>query len=99
MLVLIAHLLKWQYQPEKNAAGRRKCLFEQRRHLRFALEDSPGLKHDFLDAEWMQSVWTYAVEMAAQETGLAEHTFPKAPGIWTIEQILDDDFFPTEENA
>ncbi|MBV7435278.1 DUF29 domain-containing protein [Cardiobacteriaceae bacterium TAE3-ERU3] len=91
MIVLIAHLLKAKFQPEKNETSWRKTLQEQRIHLGFVLEDSPSLKNHLEDEEWMNNVWGYAVNMASAETNLAKGTFPDLP-IWTANQILDENF-------
>ena len=38
--------------------------------------------------------WEYGVEKAQQETGLPD--FPNSP-IWTIDDILADDFYPGQD--
>jgi hypothetical protein len=89
--VLIMHLLKWRYQPNKQTNSWRLTINEQRRAIRRILKDSPSLKpylHDNL-ADFYQD----ARESASDETELEKQVFPvKCP--FTQEQILDPDYFP-----
>lgn len=94
MVVLIVHLLKWQFQPEKNGHSWGYTIKEQRRQILRNLKDSPSLKSLLSDDDWLQEVWNDAVEKAVYETGLLADAFPLSP-IWTVDEILDKDFYPT----
>ena len=96
MQVLIAHLLKWQFQPERRGSSWTSTIQEQRRKIEDACDDMPSLKGDLSNAEWLMKVWLRAVRDATLETGLPKNTFPQQP-IWTVEQILNNDFFPSIE--
>ena len=96
MQVLIAHLLKWQFQPERRGSSWTSTIQEQRRKIEDACDDMPSLKGDLSNAEGLMKVWLRAVRDATLETGLPKNTFPQQP-IWTVEQILNDDFFPSAE--
>lgn len=43
MAVLLAHLLKWQYQPERRGASWEKTIKAQRKEIAYALDESPSL--------------------------------------------------------
>jgi hypothetical protein len=43
MAVLLAHLLKWQYQPERRGASGEKTIKAQRKEIAYALDESPSL--------------------------------------------------------
>src|SRR5512134_2414110 len=47
LAVLLAHMLKWQYQPERRGSGKswRATIKEQRRQVQRVLKDSPSLQH------------------------------------------------------
>jgi hypothetical protein len=47
LTVLLMHLLKWDYQPEKRSNSWRYTIIEQRRRILDAFEDSPSLKRFF----------------------------------------------------
>src|SRR5262245_16613266 len=48
--VLLEHLLKWQYQPERRGKSGKYSIKEQRFKIKILLDDSPSLNHE-LDAQ------------------------------------------------
>ena len=44
LIVLIMHLLKWKYQPQKQTTSWIATINEQRRQIKVVLKDSPSLK-------------------------------------------------------
>jgi hypothetical protein len=92
MAVLIAHLIKWQYQAERQSNSWRRTIKEQRKALAFHLKQMPSLKPRLADAEWQGAIWADAVTLAINETGMGAAFPDDCP--WTIEQILADDFLP-----
>lgn len=91
LVVVLLHLLKWRYQPERRSQSWRHTLTEQRRQLVSLLQRYPRLRPQ-LPALLIESYQTARAE-ALVETGLAEDTFPHACP-WTAEQILDEHFRP-----
>jgi hypothetical protein len=92
LIVLIAHLLKWQVQPELRAGSSwQATVREQRKPLRLVLEDSPSLRR--IPREELFPIFRSAVEEAVEETGLSADRFPSSCP-YTAEQILDGDFLP-----
>ncbi len=91
--VLMRHLLKWRYQPERRQRGRswRSTIWEQRSRLRRLLRQSPSLAP--LVPLTLQEEYAEARQRASEETGLPLATFPPACP-WTAEQVLDVDFWP-----
>jgi len=94
LLVLLMHLLKWQYQPGHK--GRRpnrwrSSIRAQRNEIEIELSDSPSLRREVPD--FIAYVYPRARKGAAEETGLALATFP-ADCPWTLEEILDEDWLP-----
>ena len=89
--ILIAHLLKWQYQPGFRTNSWKSTIRNARYQIRALLEDSPSLKreiHSKLDRGYKD-----AVNIASDETGMLEEVFPKhCP--FSLEQCLDSEFFP-----
>ncbi|MFM5983193.1 MAG: DUF29 domain-containing protein [Sphaerospermopsis kisseleviana] len=49
LIVLLMHLLKWHYQPEKRSASWQSTITEQRICLEELLEDSPSLQPLFTE--------------------------------------------------
>ena len=89
--VLLIHLLKWQYQPEKRTNSWINTIDEQREQLELILRDSPSLKPYLADifAECYQK----AVRGMVNETNLPKETFPiDCP--FSQEQVLNWDYLP-----
>ncbi|MBF0103570.1 MAG: DUF29 domain-containing protein, partial [Desulfobacterales bacterium] len=96
MAVLIAHLLKWQFQPERKSSSWERTIKEQRRSLGFHLKKVPSLRSKLNDSEWLDSVWADAVTIAIKETGLED--FPEICP-WLIENILSQQWLPENMNS
>jgi hypothetical protein len=92
MAILLAHLLKWQFQPERQSKSWMRTIKEQRRAIAAHLEETPSLKASLSRPHWLVGVWADAVAAAASETGLDDLPV-NSP--WTMEQVLDEEFFPT----
>ena len=89
--VVLLHLLKWHYQPERRTRSWLGSIAEHRNRIQDALQDSPSLK-TYLE-EFCVKAYRNAVKVAIAETGLPADKFPKdCP--YAIAQILDDEFLP-----
>ena len=91
LVVVLLHLLKWQYQSNRRSKSWASSIVEHRGRIQDDLADSPSLK-PYLD-EIYESAYARALKRAALETGLPETEFP-ADCSYAIAQILDDDFLP-----
>lgn len=89
--VLLAHLLKWQYQAEKRSKSWQRTIKEQRKRINILLEDSPSLKHEI--DEKIHRAYELAILSAANETGLDEDTFPISCEYY-LDDILQEEFYP-----
>ena len=91
--VLVMHLLKWRYQPERRERGRgwRSTIREQRRRLTRLLQDSPSLRSEV--STFLDDGYLHACRKALDETRLPPDTFPPTCP-WTVVQVLDDAFWP-----
>lgn len=91
MAVLLAHILKWQLQPERRGPSWQITIRNQRRGIVRRLDKTPSLKPELEDAEWWIDVWDDATAQVASETGLSG--FPEACP-WSPEQVLAADWLP-----
>lgn len=89
--VLLAHVLKWVYQPERRGNSWQLTIEEQRRRIDRLLRKNPSLKpklsESFIDA------YGDARLIAARETGLNKNQFPETSP-FTLEQSLTDAYWP-----
>lgn len=92
LTVLLMHLLKWRYQASFRSKSWELTIKEQRRQIEKLFKDSPSLKR-YLDEVGLDEVFTDALEIACDETGLPASSFPETCP-YSIEQLLDKQFFP-----
>lgn len=91
--VVLVHLLKWKYQPQQRCGSWRGSIAEHRIRIRKALHESPSLKNYLLEV--FAETYRDAIVVASQETELESSVFPPACE-WTVEQTLDESWFPDE---
>jgi hypothetical protein len=84
LIVLLMHLLKWQYQPEKRSESWRSTITEQRICIELLLEDSPSLQPLFI--EIFSDCYEKARLKASEETGIKLNFFPKESP-FTLEDV------------
>lgn len=91
LTVLLAHLLKWQYQSAFRSRSWQQTIFEQRQKVGGLLEESPSLRPAVPD--FVSRAYSSAVQEASIETGIAIEQFPpQCP--YSTDHIFDIDFLP-----
>jgi threonine aldolase len=91
LVQLIAHLLKWQFQQNKQTNSWRATIRVQRVSLEKLLRRNPGLQSRI--AEAMAESWTEARILAVEETNLPDEQFPQdCP--YTFEEAINPNFWP-----
>jgi hypothetical protein len=91
LVILLVHLLKWQFQPDSRSGSWAGSITEHRTRIQGLLEDSPSLNTFLGDA----IAWAYprARRQASDETGLSLGSFPEhCP--YELDLVLSDDFLP-----
>ncbi len=86
LIVLLMHLLKWHYQPEKRSESWRSTITEQRICIEGLLEDSPSLKP--LLPEVFEDCYQKARLKSSEETGIKLNFFPKESP-FSLEETLE----------
>ena len=93
LVVLVAHLVKWQFQPDKRSPSWQITINIQRNDVAGLLEESPSLRRKLN----LPKVYRKAVDLAVYEM-----IYPDKRGLprqcpWTLEQILDEKFWPGDK--
>jgi hypothetical protein len=89
LTVLLMHMLKWEFQPDKRSRSWEATIREQRRRVEKLIRTNPSLKSKL--AEALAEGYQNGRDRASGETDLPVETFPEAcPYGW--EDILKREF-------
>lgn len=91
LTIILMHLLKYAYQPEKRSSSWRVTIREHRRRISKAFKKSPSLKRYF--AEVFEECYQDARALAADETMILIERFP-AVCPFTPDESLNPDYLP-----
>lgn len=94
--ILLEHLIKWQFQPDKQTSSWSDSIDEQRDRILRILDDSPSLAE--LPAEILEREYRRARRKALRDTGLPPNAVP-ARSPFTVKQALDPDFWPDAQDG
>jgi len=94
-------ILKWQFQLKSlnevwekfKGSSWQHSMIEQHYQINKLLKTNPSLKSHLQEA--IVKVYSDALEIAVDETGLPQSTFPENC-LYTVEQLLDKTFYPNE---
>jgi hypothetical protein len=87
LAVLLQHMLKWEYQPERRSPSWAATMKEQRRRVNRLLAQNPSLKAEL--AATITEAYATAVTFAVVETGILEEDFP-AECPYSGQEILEN---------
>ncbi len=91
LTIILLHVLKLAYRQATAKPGWKSAVIEHRRRIARILRDSPSLRR--YPGAILEEEYAGAREMAADETGLPEETFP-ATCPFGIDAVLDSAFWP-----
>jgi hypothetical protein len=89
LALVIQHMLKWDYQPEKRTRSWIVSMNTHRAHVRRRLRLSPGLKAQLPDL--VEEAYGFAVDLVEAETGIPTDDLPtRSP--YGVAEILEREF-------
>lgn len=91
LIVLLMHLLKYKYEPERRSNSWLSTIFEHRDRIEVELAESPSLQ-PYLEEIWSEC-YSKARKKASLETGLPLSTFPESCPFSQAE-TLDHEYLP-----
>jgi hypothetical protein len=91
LTILIAHLLKWQFQPPGTRSWK-STILTQRLELESLLAEAPSLRAKL--AQVAEEIYPAALELASVETDLPARVFPEACP-YDASRLLDQSFLPS----
>ncbi|MBV8779390.1 MAG: DUF29 domain-containing protein [Alphaproteobacteria bacterium] len=94
LAVLLLHLLKWEFQPERRGRSWELSIVEQREQIEEHLTRNPSLRPRREEA--LAAAYKKASRRAERETGLPASYFPWAPK-YSFEEVMSTSFWPGPE--
>lgn len=94
--VVLVHLLKWRYQPQKRKSGWRSSINEHRDRIERILGDSPSLAQ--IPAQSLATEYRKARLEALDDTRLPKGRIPESCP-FSIEEVLDPTYWPKPERS
>jgi hypothetical protein len=88
--ILLIHLLKWRFQPDRRSVSWEASIEEARRRIEDVLADNPSLRA--VPAEALAGAYRLAV-LSKTIRRLELERLPQACP-WTVDQVLAADFWP-----
>lgn len=85
-IVLITHLLKWEYQSYHRSRSWVASITNSRCEIQEVVEDSPSLKNHMQTA--FEQAWERGRKIALQETGIPSHQLPMACP-WSLHHVMN----------
>ncbi len=95
MAVLLAHRLKWEFQPARRSRSWENTIREQQKKVIRPLARTPSLRPELENADWIEDVWGDALTAAASETGLDIAGFP-AVCPWPLADVAFEHWLPSD---
>jgi hypothetical protein len=92
MSVLLAHLIKWQYQSSHRGKSWERTIKDQRTMIMRRLSKTPSLKPNLENPDFWFDSWADAARIAENETGIL-NVFPESCP-WDFDQIMNPAFWP-----
>jgi len=92
--VILLHLLKWQFQPERRSRSWDASIANARLRIQKLLRDSPSLKHCV--GKLIEDAYQTARLLSHKETGLPMSILP-AELAYSESEILDLHFMPASD--
>ena len=93
LVVLLHHLLKWEFQPQRRSNSWRATILEQRKRINRVISKSPSLRR--YPAIAIAEEYDIARLRASGETGLPLERFPSTCP-YSAAKALDENFLPSE---
>ncbi len=91
LTALLAHLMKWQLQPELRSRSWKNTITIQRIDLQELLQDNPSLRPQ--TGEALNRAYRKAKLLAAGDTNIDETSFPETCPC-SFEQAMEETFWP-----
>jgi Domain of unknown function DUF29 len=97
LVIIMIHILKWKYQPQKRSRSWNKSILNARFEIEDVQEETPSVTKKSIELEWSKA-FEKAIRLAADEmkmTDKEERNFK--PEILTWEEVFEKEYYLEDE--
>jgi hypothetical protein len=97
LLIIMIHILKWKYQPQKKSTSWTKSIRNARHEIGEVQEETPSVTKRVIESEW-DKVFERAILDASDEMNLNKQerrTFNPEPLTW--QEVFETEYYLDEE--
>lgn len=91
LIVVLAHLIKYKYQPDYRSGSWRASIKEHRRRINKSIQKHPNLRKYYENI--FEDCYPPALDWVVGESGLSPDIFPQQCP-FTSQQVIDSEFLP-----
>jgi len=93
LLIIMTHILKWKYQPQKRSGSWYKSIMNARFEIEDVQDETPTVTDKAINLEW-DKVFSKAIRKASQEMKLTDDEERKfKPEILTWEEVFEKIYY------
>ena len=98
LLIIMTHILKWKYQPQKRSRSWYKSIMNARFEIEDVQDETPTVTDKAISLEW-DKVFSKAIRKASEEMKLTDDEERKfKPEILTWEEVFEKIYYLDEED-
>ena len=98
LLIIMTHILKWKYQPQKRSRSWYKSIMNARFEIEDVQDETPTVTDKAISLEW-DKVFSKAIRKASEEMKLTDDEERKfKPEILTWEEVFEKIYYLEDED-
>ena len=98
LLIIMTHILKWKYQPQKRSRSWYKSIMNARFEIEDVQDETPTVTDKAIKLEW-DKVFSKAIKKASQEMSLTDDEERKfKPEILTWEEVFEKIYYSEDKD-
>jgi N-methylhydantoinase A/oxoprolinase/acetone carboxylase beta subunit len=98
LVIIMTHILKWKYQPQKRSWRWRISISNARDEIEEVQEETPSVTKKTIETEW-DKVFKKAIRQSADQMGMSsdeEKNFNPEPLTW--EEVFEKEYYLEDED-
>ncbi len=98
LLIIMIHILKWKYQPQKRSRSWYSSILNARFEIEEVQEETPSVTKKIIESEW-DKVFEKAIKLSVREMNLDKQAIRKFnPEPLTWQEVFENEYYLEDEN-